>query len=187
VHESGKACPAWSSLSSGIASSLLNRSLGISADDAAKVQQTRSLPPNAQTGPIAPSDAEKLLRGDLQVRDGEDGQHPPTLLDEEIETLYDGFHKTHKSSGPLEKDEERRELEEQARKLKKEERKVRALNSNGRVDYSIQEGTFDLSLLAGIASHLSYWAEEDVSHFVISQLLSRHRVLRSGSQRKTTS
>lgn len=129
----------WSSLSSGIASSLLNRSLGISADDAARVQQNRSLPPNAQSGPIAPSDAEKLLRGDLQVRDGEDGQHPPTLLDDEIETLYSGFAKTHKGAGPLEKDDERRELEEQARKLKKEERKVRALNSNGRVDYSIQE------------------------------------------------
>jgi hypothetical protein len=45
-------------------------------------------------------------------------------------------------------------------------------------------GTFDLSLLAGIASHLSYWAEEDVSHFVISQLLSRHKVLRDDSQKR---
>jgi hypothetical protein len=132
----------WTSLSSGIASSLLNRSLGISADDAARVQQSRApLGANDQIGPIAPSDAEKLIKGDLTVQDGVDGQHPPTQLDDEIETLYSGFKKTHKASGagPLEKDEERRELEEQARKLKKEERKVRALNSNGRVDYSIQE------------------------------------------------
>jgi hypothetical protein len=33
-------------------------------------------------------------------------------------------------------------------------------------------------LLAAIASHLSYWADEDVSHFMISQLLSRHRVVK---------
>jgi hypothetical protein len=144
----------WSSLSSGIASSLLNRSLGISADDAAKVQHSRApLAAGAgtnitvggvvqQPGPIAPSDAERLLKGDLTVRDGEDGQHPPTPLDDEIETLYSGFKKQHKTTGggnPLERDDERRDLEEQARKLKKEEGKVRALNSNGRVDYSIQE------------------------------------------------
>lgn len=131
----------WSSLSSGIASSLLNRSLGISADDAAKVQQARvpvaAGAPNG--GPIAPSDAEKLIRGDLTVKDGEEGPKPPTLLDDEIETLYSGFAKTQKNAGPLARDEERKELEEQARKLRKEERKVRALNSNGRVDYSIQE------------------------------------------------
>ena len=37
---------------------------------------------------------------------------------------------------------------------------------------------FDISLIASIASHLSYWADEDVSHFMISQLLSRQRVVR---------
>jgi hypothetical protein len=140
----------WSSLSSGIASSLLNRSLGISAE-AAKVQQNRvSLGAAAgtnitaggvvQAGPIAPSDAERLIKGDLTVEEGDDGQRPPTLIDDDVETLYSGFKKQHKTGGnPLERDDERRELEEQARKLKKEEGKVRALNSNGRVDYSIQE------------------------------------------------
>lgn len=38
-------------------------------------------------------------------------------------------------------------------------------------------GVFDISLIASIASHLSYWADEDVSHFMISQLLSRQRVI----------
>jgi hypothetical protein len=92
-----------------------------------------------QSGPIAPSDAEQLIKGDLTVKEGENGQHPPTLIDDEIETLYSGFKKQRKTSNPLDKDDERRELEEQARKLKREEGKVRALNSNGRVDYSIQE------------------------------------------------
>jgi hypothetical protein len=42
----------------------------------------------------------------------------------------------------------------------------------------IIRGAFDISLLASIASHLSYWADEDVAHFMISQLLARHRVLK---------
>lgn len=39
-------------------------------------------------------------------------------------------------------------------------------------------GVFDISLIASIASHLSYWGDEDVNHFVISQLLSRQRVMK---------
>ena len=30
---------------------------------------------------------------------------------------------------------------------------------------------FDVSLLASIASHLSYWADEDVNHFIMGQML----------------
>jgi hypothetical protein len=52
------------------------------------------------------------------------------------------------------------------------------------VDYAIQEGAFDINLLAAIASHLSYWADEDVSHFMISQLLSRHRVVKRKDEGK---
>jgi hypothetical protein len=55
--------------------------------------------------------------------------------------------------------------------------KVRALNQNGRVDFSIQESVLDFNPINTIASHLSYWADEDVSHFMMSQLLSRHRSL----------
>lgn len=39
-------------------------------------------------------------------------------------------------------------------------------------------GVFDISLIASIASHLSYWGDEDVNHFIISQLLSRQRVMK---------
>jgi hypothetical protein len=41
-----------------------------------------------------------------------------------------------------------------------------------------EKQAFDISLLASIASHLAYWADEDVSHFMISQLLARHRVFK---------
>ena len=67
------------------------------------------------------------------------------MIDAEIETLYSGFQKRRKSQGDdteenAEKELEWQELEERSRKLRKEEGKVRALNANGRVDYSIQEG-----------------------------------------------
>ncbi|KKY26304.1 putative ddhd domain-containing protein [Diplodia seriata] len=115
-----------------------------------------------------------------QIETGEDGQHPPTLIDSELETLYSGFAKERGDADVRDLGEQRewQEIEERSRKLRREEAKVRALNSNGRVDYSIQEGAFDISLLASIASHLSYYADEDVSHFMISQLLARHRVLK---------
>jgi hypothetical protein len=121
------------------------------------------------------------------VEAGDDGEHPSTFNNTEFETLYSGFQKSHISqrNKPYNDDDEipddegspsRRDIEEQGRKLRREEAKVRALNENGRVDYSIQEGAFDISILASIASHLSYWSDEDVSHFLISQLLtSRHR------------
>jgi hypothetical protein len=44
--------------------------------------------------------------------------------------------------------------------------------------YAGSRGVFDISLIASIASHLSYWADEDVSHFLTSQLLSRHRAVK---------
>lgn len=36
----------------------------------------------------------------------------------------------------------------------------------------------DFNPMNTIASHLSYWADEDVSHFIQSQLLSRHRAFK---------
>ncbi|KAJ4366279.1 hypothetical protein N0V83_007915 [Neocucurbitaria cava] len=194
----------WSSLGSGIASGLLNRSLGISGTEMAggssipqgqRTSRPLSVGPsqNASTGVVPglnePASAflneERRRRlGQETIAEGEDGEHPPTLIESEIETLFAGFQKRRKSqqsedgTRDVEKDLEWQELEERSRKLKKEEMKVRSLNSNGRVDYSIQEGAFDISLLASIASHLAYWADEDVSHFMISQLLARHRVFK---------
>ncbi|KAF3007526.1 hypothetical protein E8E13_006105 [Curvularia kusanoi] len=190
----------WSSIGSGIASGLLNRSLGISGTDLGeggsgqRSSRPLSAAANSTTGaatvpgtnePVSAFISEERRRrlGNEQITTGEDGEHPPTLIESEIETLYSGFQKSRKPSNTedqsrVEKDLEWQELEERSRKLKKEEQKVRALNSNGRVDYSIQEGAFDISLLASIASHLTYWADEDVSHFMISQLLARHRVFK---------
>ncbi|GAM85650.1 hypothetical protein ANO11243_036570 [Dothideomycetidae sp. 11243] len=174
----------WSSLSSGIASSLLNRSLGISADDESKLRAQAAA--QKSSAPLSFSNGKKSVLDEaqnVQVRPGEDGEHPPTLLETELETLYAGFQRRRESVQPdggrdFGTNAEWEEAEKRARNLKQEEAKVRALNTNGRVDYSIQEGAFDISLIAAVASHLSYWADEDVSHFMISQLLSRQRVLK---------
>lgn len=199
----------WTSVSSGIASGLLNRSLGLTGADAQKMSSDLNNPRTLRPLSFGPggnplddparafiNEERRRRLAQEQIVPGDNGEQPPTLIDSEIETLYSGFQKRRNSqqkgdaakddepeSSPKddrenERDLEWQELEEKSRKLRKEEAKVRALNSNGRVDYSIQEGTFDISLLASIASHLSYWADEDVTHFMVSQLLARHRVFK---------
>jgi hypothetical protein len=160
----------WTSLSSGIASSLLNRSLGLTNDDVARMeatsQQTRSRN-GSQTQSQAPqsvgagttisaggmiedipsmqremnNEKKKQLAEDTAAQD-RDGSRAkaPTLIDDEIETLYDGFQKRRKDK-TVEEDTktDQEEAEERGRKLRREEMKVRALNQNGRVDFCIQE------------------------------------------------
>lgn len=117
----------WTSLSSGIASSILNRSLGFNGTDAP-----------TSTSSIAAADADKRA----EKVAGEEQVHPPTLIDDEIETLYAGFQKRRKSAVEGEEEEgeeERLAAEERAGMLKVEEAKVRALNATGRIDFAIQE------------------------------------------------
>ncbi|KAI9818312.1 MAG: hypothetical protein M1832_004430 [Thelocarpon impressellum] len=190
----------WTSFSSGIANSILNRSLGLTAEEsknlgggAVKVGAPLSVGAgtNVSGGVIAAVSASGEQSGDdgkkrKTARDtmdaGRAGQDPPALIDSEMETLFAGFEKRRKSqqsdgARDLGESPEWKEVEQRGRRLRQEEAKVRALNSNGRVDFSIQEGVFDISLIASIASHLSYWGDEDISHFIISQLLSRHGAL----------
>ncbi|KAK6355083.1 hypothetical protein TWF696_004207 [Orbilia brochopaga] len=176
----------WSNFSAGVASSILNRSLGFTDVQAAASDKRKS--------------ASSL---DIQTwyDEGEEMEHQPTQIDGELETLYAGFQKRRYSKveegGPgatgegskkvkaegEEKTEGERRAEEKARRLKVEERKVRALNRTGRIDFAVQEGTFDISLIASIASHLSYWSDEDVNSFILSQLLSNRK--KSGAVQKT--
>jgi hypothetical protein len=151
----------WSSLSSGIASSLLNRSLGLTGEDVASMAnpsaniQTHSLSAGAGTnitsGGVIADNPPPLIREDTNEKKrqlAEDtaaadkhgtGNKASTLIDGEIETLYAGFQKRRKSQQDVGEGLEWAEAEERARKLRREEMKVRALNSNGRVDFSIQE------------------------------------------------
>ena len=152
----------WSSLSAGIASNLLNRSLGLSNEEVARltanasqaeVTGTETTGTKGTTNREVSSAAEKLEATDARMKkladsatgnaglDPEAGDHNPTLIDEEIETLYSNFQKNRTRST---KDEETSSTttadeDKKARKMRNEEAKVRALNRNGRVDYSIQE------------------------------------------------
>lgn len=178
----------WYNLTSGVASSLINRSLGITGEEQALPQdKAKALPTTNHAGdqpspqvtmPISDGKRQQDLAN--AAKSSPSTEKAPTLIDSEIETLYAGFQKRRRSqtSTSAASDEEANTTsaefqlsQERARKLKREEAKVRALNSNGRVDYHIQEGMFDVSLLASIASHLSYWADEDVNHFMIGQML----------------
>jgi hypothetical protein len=130
----------WSNFTSGVASSLLNRSLGLNAEEASVARSSAS-----GKGKDDPSEHRRTQSGTSQhTSSHESDDHCETLIDHDLETLYDGFQKsrtTHKkdptrSSGETESGFE---SEDQERKVKFEDAKVRALNSNGRVDYSIQE------------------------------------------------
>lgn len=149
----------WSNITSGVANSLLNRSLGLTAENQLAYSQSaagasdRSRAPSSAAagtnivsgGVVAPIDKERKQRSTDEsiASSGKSGEHPPTRLDAEIETLYAGFQKQRKSL-QLQGDERpdfvaSREADDRARRLRKEEGKVRALNVNGRVDYVIQE------------------------------------------------
>ncbi|KAL9128416.1 MAG: hypothetical protein Q9217_002907 [Psora testacea] len=165
----------WSSVASNVASSFLNRSLGLTADSQ----------PTSATPQIKPKSAPSSVQiGVNGVQEESDEERPITLIDNELETLYSGFEKSRKirqsdESHDLGENSQWAEAEQRAKRLRREEAKVRALNSNGRVDFTIQPGVFDMTNpMASIASHLCYWGDEDVSHFMISQLLARQRVVK---------
>lgn len=151
----------WANITSGVASSLLNRSLGLIGEDQISSSQTMLPGPmqNQSTssgvkanitndgvimGPLQVDKEKKLEVAENIISREQDHDHPSTLIDGEIETLYAGFQKRRKS---LESEEggdpidtaKRCEMDEKARRIKMEEAKVRALNRNGRVDFSIQE------------------------------------------------
>ncbi|EMC95971.1 hypothetical protein BAUCODRAFT_70900 [Baudoinia panamericana UAMH 10762] len=166
----------------------LSMSQGAGTNISAGVIPTAPLPAEGTEIAKIPEDKQERLASDALAA-SKRGQHPPTLIDADLETLYAGYQKRRRSieeSDAAKRDLgagaigslEWQEAEERAKKLRREEEKVRRLNSNGRVDYAIQEGVFDINIIAAIASHLSYWSDEDVSHFIISQLLSRHRIVR---------
>jgi len=130
----------WSSLSAGIASNLLNRSLGLTNEEVARLAAEQHLP-GAENKP--PQDAGSEDKADERKRQLADsataGLQNVTLIDDEIETLFSTFQKNRETLSQEDEATKTNEEGRRARKLRAEETKVRALNRNGRVDYSIQE------------------------------------------------
>ena len=136
----------WTNLTSGVASSLLNRSLGLTGDGQVS-SQTSSAPllqARRENSLSAGGGTNIAAGGVLSEEKRATEEHPPTLLDENKVTLYAEFEKKQKAlrsddSRDLGESPEWMEAERRSRRLRVEEAKIRALNSNGRVDFSIQE------------------------------------------------
>ena len=125
----------WSNITSGVANSLLNRSLGLTGEG--QISSSNSVTnPQIQPKPVGAAAA----AASANTEQAEDPERPPTLIDSELETLYAGFEKRRRSHQADESESAAwMEAEDRAKRLKREEAKVRALNSNGRVDFSVQE------------------------------------------------
>ena len=140
----------WSSLSAGVTSNLLNRSLGLSSEEMARITASSSDPRQSAEEQLA-ADASLGERTSQLKRELADKSNPAcrtsvsgndvTLIDYDLETLYSKFEKGRSKpehsggAGPVGVEEQ----DTKARKMRLEEAKVRALNRNGRVDYAIQE------------------------------------------------
>ncbi|CAI4215004.1 unnamed protein product [Parascedosporium putredinis] len=178
----------WTSLSAGVTSSILNRSLGLSSEEVSRLSDESSAQQDGKASQGTSTDAASSLISDTSILGKRTDQrkleladpsmtagrtstsgNDITLIDYDLETLYSKFEKARAAAdGPL----AREGLDKKARKIQLDEAKIRALNRNGRVDYSIQESVLDYNPINTIASHMSYWGDEDVNHFVLSQLLS---------------
>lgn len=139
----------WTNLTSGVASSLLNRSLGLTGEG-----QLSSTPVSTSSAPqiysrrensISAGAGTNITAGGVLSEEKRPGEErPPTLLDADKVTLYAEFEKNRRA---LQSDDGRDlgenlewlEAERRSTRLRQEEAKVRELNSNGRVDFSIQE------------------------------------------------
>ena len=147
----------WSSFSAGIASNLLNRSLGFTNEEVARMAAEagpaqRNISPGAGTnissGGVIHDDVaklnEKLDERKKQLAESRNepatsNEEDPTLIDDDLETLYSNFQKKRARVGSEVQGAKAVDDGRRARKLRMEEAKVRALNRNGRVDFSIQE------------------------------------------------
>ena len=149
----------WTSLSSGLANSLLHKSLGYNIDQAPKPslksnKEIRSTPSQASgtniSGGIVDSDFKESQSA--LVRQLNDAEAERQLLELEAsskkrcsvehETLLSNFQKMlhENSNGRTNNEQEKTTMSESTRnRLLREEAKVRALNKNSRIDYSIQE------------------------------------------------
>lgn len=76
-----------------------------------------------------------------------------------------------KSAEKEKKDKERVELSPQQQQ--EVTRALKKLNPGGRLDFAVQEGVLDISVIAALASHMSYFEDPDVAHFVLDTLYSR--------------
>lgn len=125
----------WNNLTSGVASGLLNR--GLSLNSGEHSQQRSYIGSESQQTSTSGSASLDSPGGSDDI-----GQH--TVLNPAMETLYNGTPGLNDRFGknqfqPIGPESDDYGHTQHEMKLKAEDEKVRSLNSNGRVDYSIQE------------------------------------------------
>ena len=133
----------WTNITSGVASNLLNRSLGLTSESVApRVPADADSKQDHQSRPSSSPGRGK----ESDILEGIGEKSMRSSMDQRFETLYHGFRERdrqdyaadlHASEGS----EKRHSTSDdhRARRLRTEDVKLRALNSNGRVDYSLQE------------------------------------------------
>ncbi|KAK9367512.1 DDHD domain-containing protein [Lipomyces kononenkoae] len=157
----------WSSVASGLASTILNKSLGYEAEVSGTFDEAAGEGTGGATSSSDPSSS--TFQQALAVT-----IHNPRETG--VETLYSKFQK---------ESEKLTKAAEEHAKLQRDEELIRGLNYTGRLDFSLQEGYMDITLLASIGSHLGYFRDLDVANFVIGQLLARPYPKRLKSSKST--
>jgi DDHD domain-containing protein len=148
----------WTSLSAGITSNLLVRNLGLTSDDIARLSNTPG--PNAGEGdvpsPTIGADGSVLpgasqlgertneRKKELATTSSDEGRkstsgNDVTLIDDELETLLSRLQREELKPPGIAGSGTGHGESEEVRRARREDAKMRALNRNGRVDYSIQE------------------------------------------------
>ncbi|CCH43967.1 putative phospholipase, mitochondrial [Wickerhamomyces ciferrii] len=59
--------------------------------------------------------------------------------------------------------------------------KLSSLNYNGRVDYELKQGYFDVSIISSISAHISYFEDENVAGFILKEILAKHERVKEKS------
>ena len=153
---SSSATNLWSGLRSSITNGLIYRSLGY-GELTAKVNSAKTNHPMAVSNNNNNNNNNNTAE-DVEMADAGD-------------TLFSKFHVPEEGgvaavSSSSSSSKSAAELEQQAAIL----RKLKSLNRTGRIDFTLQEGLFENAIVSAVASHLSYWAEQDLAHFMLTQL-----------------
>lgn len=53
--------------------------------------------------------------------------------------------------------------------------KLVSLNKNGRVDYALQQGLLDISIVSSISAHISYFEDENIAAFILRETLNEKK------------
>ncbi|KAK9462808.1 DDHD domain-containing protein [Lipomyces oligophaga] len=166
----------WSSVASGLASTILTKSLGYDAAASGSSGGISGGTDSGQSQSLGESPSSPI--SDLTAQDLSIFLDIPDSTSLTVETLFSKFQQ---DSVKISKTADHRAKQHRNAEL------LRGLNYTGRVDFALPEGYMDITLLSSIGSHLSYFRDEDVANFLVSQTLGRPylKQIRGAQSRQT--